>query len=273
MCRKRQCDLNRRSNRPPTQDELPYSDGEPFESDLHGAQLTLLREPLHILLKGRKDVFVGSNMYVYFSPDQEEVFDFKGPDFFVSNGVKPSERKSYLVWEEQKAPDVVIELTSPITAEDDHGLKKSIYQNRLRVPEYFICDPYTDEFNGYSLHNGVYEPIEPDAHGRLQCKQLNLFLTRWKGEFYNCNANWLRWTAPSGLILPTHGELLDSPELHSELECIWAGQVSQRVNEPNPSPDNERLFFSKTKRKAATAKRKAEKLAARLKYHGIDPKA
>jgi Uma2 family endonuclease len=48
-------------------------------------------------------------------------------------------------WEEEKTPDVVIELLSDSTAEADKGEKKLISQNRMRVPEYFWYDPFNSE--------------------------------------------------------------------------------------------------------------------------------
>ena len=191
---------------PPTQDELPYSDGMPMESNYHVLQMYLLIETLKLYWAGREDVFVGGNMFVYFSPKQERSHDFRGPDFFVVQGVQHRERKSWVVWEEGKGPDVVIELLSDSTADRDKEEKKLVYQDRLRVPEYFWFDPYTSELAGFALHDGVYRPIAPDAQGRLLSAQVQLALTRWEGTYsdeYNC---WLRWATLDGALLPTAEE-------------------------------------------------------------------
>jgi len=47
-----------------------------------------------------------------------------------------------VVWEEGKAPDVIIELLSESTATQDKTVKKEIYQNQMRFPEYFWYDPF-----------------------------------------------------------------------------------------------------------------------------------
>ena len=62
-------------------------------------------------------------MFVYFRPRQEFTHDFRGPDFFAVQGVAKRERKSWVVWEEGKGPDVVIELLSDSTAEKDKNEK------------------------------------------------------------------------------------------------------------------------------------------------------
>jgi Uma2 family endonuclease len=100
---------------PPTQDELPYSDGEPMESERHFAQMRLLVESLQSWLDAREDGYIGGNMFVYYSLAQVKNQDFRGPDFFAALGVPKKERKSWVCWEEGKTPDVVIELLSEST--------------------------------------------------------------------------------------------------------------------------------------------------------------
>lgn len=101
----------------PTQDDLPYDDGEPMETQRHKWQMDLLIDGLSIWLADREDGYVNGNMFVYFSLTQVKKQYFKGPDFFAVVGVPKAERKSWVVWEEEKAPDVVIELVSPSTAQ------------------------------------------------------------------------------------------------------------------------------------------------------------
>ncbi|HEY9674986.1 MAG TPA: Uma2 family endonuclease, partial [Waterburya sp.] len=106
---------------PPTQAELPYDDGIPMESARHKAQMDLLIDALIPWLEKREDGYVGGNMFVYYSLAQVRNKDFKGPDFFAVLGVPKGERKSWVVWEEGKAPDVVIELLSESTAAADEN--------------------------------------------------------------------------------------------------------------------------------------------------------
>jgi Uma2 family endonuclease len=51
-------------------------------------------------------------------------------------------RNSWVVWEENgKYPDLIIELLSDSTANVDRGLKKALYQDHFRTPEYFLFAP------------------------------------------------------------------------------------------------------------------------------------
>ena len=192
---------------PPTEDELPCDDGMPMETQRHVMQLQLLMDPLRVLWEGRQDVYVGGNMFVYFSLEQVRNKDFRGPDFFVALDVSKRERKSWVVWAEGKGPDVVIELLSDSTAAQDKGEKKDVYQNCLRVPEYFWFDPFSAEWAGFMLHHGRYEAIPEDSQGRLVSQTLGLALVRWEGVYHEVEARWLRWATLAGVLLPTPQEI------------------------------------------------------------------
>lgn len=217
--------------RPPTEDELPSSDGEPMETQRHVLQMYLLIEPLNLHWADRDDFFVGGNMFVYFSPDQVKTYDFKGPDVFVVQGVPRRERKSWVVWQEGKAPDVVIELLSETTARYDKTEKKLIYQNRLRAPEYFWYDPFSGELAGFALQQGQYTPLKSDAQGSLSSQQLQLKLTHWSGTFQGVEADWLRWATLDGQLLPTEQEIADQERQRADQAQQRADQERQRAEE------------------------------------------
>jgi Uma2 family endonuclease len=195
--------------RPPTEDELPSDDGIPMETQRHVLQLQLWMDPLLLHWAERQDVFVGGNMFVYFSPEQVRNRDFRGPDFFVVLNVPRREHKSWVVWQEGKGPDVVIELLSESTAAMDKGEKKQIYQECLRVPEYFWFDPFSAEWAGFALQEGVYQPLVPDAQERLVSQRVGLALVRWEGAYQGVSARWLRWATLEGPLLPTGSELAE----------------------------------------------------------------
>ncbi len=73
-----------------------------------------------------------------------------------------------MVWEEDgKYPDLIVELLSDSTAEVDHTVKKRLYAETFRTPEYFWYDPDGQEFAGFALVKGQYEPIEPTEQSWL----------------------------------------------------------------------------------------------------------
>jgi Uma2 family endonuclease len=154
-----------------------YSDEPPLETDFHRLQMTLLLQCLEWLWRERKDFYASGNLTIYYSPRQRKSEDFRGPDFFVVLGTERKPRKSWVVWEEDgKYPNVIIELLSDSTAETDRGLKKQIYQDTFRTPEYFWFDPNTLEFRGFALIQGSYQDMQANERGWLWSVQLQLFL-------------------------------------------------------------------------------------------------
>jgi Uma2 family endonuclease len=215
---------------PPTQDELPCDDGEPMETARHRQQMFLLLETLQPWLDQRPDGYAGGNMFLYFSLAQVRHQDFRGPDFFAVLGVPKGERKSWVVWEEGKGPDVVIELLSESTATSDKTEKKFIYQDQLKVAEYFWFDPFNpDDWAGFGLQQGVYAPLFPDEQGRLLSRRLDLALVRWHGVYESVEATWLRWATLAGELLPTRAEKLRAAEQRIETAEQRAETAEQRA--------------------------------------------
>jgi len=215
---------------PPTQDELPYDDGEPMESERHLYQIFLLIETLKLHWAGRDDYFAGGNMFLYFSAAQVKKNDFRGPDFFVALGVDGKrERKSWVVWEEGKGPDLVIEFLSESTAAFDREGKKKIYHDKLHVPEYFYFDPFSGELAGFRMNGDGYIPKTPDEHDRFISTATGLALARWEGEYLGVTGTWLRWETIDGKLLPTENE-------RAEQEHERAERLAARLRELGVDP-------------------------------------
>jgi Uma2 family endonuclease len=217
---------------PPTQDDLPSDDGIPMETQRHKLQMDLLIYPLRPWLQRHPDgAYVGGNMFVYFSLEQVRHQDFRGPDVFVVLGVADHERKSWVVWEEGKGPDIVIELLSDKTADKDKGAKKIVYQDQLRASEYFWFDPFNpDDWAGFELHYGVYRALSPDSRGHLVSERLGLKLVRWHGNYEGVEATWLRWMTPEGELLTTPPEAQAMAERRAEAEAQRAEAEARRAD-------------------------------------------
>jgi Uma2 family endonuclease len=194
---------------PPGEDDLPFSDGEPVDSEKHGKQQTLLTSSIQRAWSQRDDFYVGGNMAVYYSQLQTKKNDFRGPDVFVVLDTNRRVRKSWVVWgEDGRTPDVVIELISPITEAVDRGDKMRIYEKLLRVSNYYLFDPITGVFEGYELdrYTRSYVRMTPTAGGDLPCPVLGLSLGVRQGLYQGVDASWLRWLDSEDHVLPTDEE-------------------------------------------------------------------
>jgi Uma2 family endonuclease len=170
-----------------------------MESTLHYMQLALLVACLEWLWRERTDFFIGANLTIYFSREQLKNREFRGPDFFLVQQTQRRSRKSWVVWEEEgRYPDLIIELLSDATAKTDKSLKKTLYQDRFRTPEYFWFSPETLEFAGFRLVNQRYEAIALNSEGWLWSEVLGLFLGVYEGQ--------LRYFSAEGELIPTPEE-------------------------------------------------------------------
>ncbi len=179
-------------------DEL-LSDEPPLETTRHLKQLIVLLTCLERLWSDRHDFFAGGNLSIYYSIRQRKSEDVRGPDFFVVLDTERRDRKSWVVWaEDGKYPNFILEVLSDSTAQVDRGLKKQLYQDVFRTPDYFWFHPYTLEFKGFKLNYRQYEAIEPNDRGWLWSDELQLFLGILNEQ--------LRFFTSEGALVPTPEE-------------------------------------------------------------------
>jgi Uma2 family endonuclease len=120
----------------------PSSDGQPVaESDFQLQPLLYAVTTLRTHFQERADVYVAGNMFIYYEEGNPEAV--VAPDVFVVLGTTKRDRASYMLWEEPKGPDFVLEITSRSTRTKDQGPKRGTYAF-LGVREYFQYDPTHD---------------------------------------------------------------------------------------------------------------------------------
>ena len=112
----------------------------------------------------RPDVAVEGNRLLYYVEGDPR--SRVAPDLFVVFGVPKRRRRIYLLWEEGKAPDFVLEVTSRSTRRQDQGFKRDLYA-RLGVTEYWLFDPTGDwldpRLQGNRLSGDRYERLSPSG--------------------------------------------------------------------------------------------------------------
>lgn len=158
----------------------PTSDGRPMaETDVHRDLMIDLIQTLDARFAPDPNIYVSGNLLVFYKKGDRR--KHLSPDVFVVKGVAKRKRDNYLIWNERKGLDAVIELTSSSTREEDVEDKFELYQDELRVPEYFLFDPHLDYLDpplqGYRLKRKKYQPIPP-VDGRLPSEVLGLHLER-----------------------------------------------------------------------------------------------
>jgi Uma2 family endonuclease len=213
----------------PKKIEYPTSDGKPMAETPHHRDLMMdLIRALQDHYAGDPTAYVSGNMMMFYEEGNRR--RHLAPDVFVSLGVGDRDRLYYLVWEEGKGPDLVIELTSRTTRREDQGKKRGLYRDVLRVREYFLFDPFADylkpPMQGYRLEGEEYVPIEP-VDGRLPSLITGLHLER---DGRDCRL----YDPALGRWLPTPAEKIAAAEaeldrLRREVEALRRS----KANGPN----------------------------------------
>ena len=199
------------------------------ETDYHSLLLDLLKILLRVVLPESGDNYLASN-FIYWAPGDNKAR--VALDLYHIKGISCRPRCVFKVWEERRTPDVVFEVLSESTYRIDLDQKLRIYQEVLKVSEYFICDPeavYSHEaLLGFRLTDGVYRTIEPVA-GRLLSEQIGVDLKAIDGRVR-------LYDSATGVLVPTPAEVAveesaarreveaELGRLRQELEALRGGE-------------------------------------------------
>ena len=163
----------------------PCSDGRPLADNAWQSRAIL--RATGDLEVAHPEALAVMNILVY--PEEGNPKNRVAPDVLVAFGVGTHSRSSYLVWEEGKPPDWVLEVASPST--NDLDFKRRAYA-AMGVPEYWLFDPKGDVFplgqprlQGLTLADGGYVRLAPrlaDGLAMIRSSVLGLDL-RVEGEF------------------------------------------------------------------------------------------
>lgn len=123
--------------------EYPESDGKPMaETPLHWQCTVDVTQALRAWYRDNPRVYVGSDMMMY--PEEGNPRRSVSADVFVAlDTPKKPERRVWMVWEEGKLADFVVEITSRSTRHRDEVVKARLYES-LGVREYWQYDPTGD---------------------------------------------------------------------------------------------------------------------------------
>ncbi len=225
----------------PTADELPCSDDTPVDNELQELIPSLLKSILQILWSDRLDWFFGIDMGVYYHPEQPPIV----PDGFLSLNVErfydEDLRPSYVLWEEEVAPILVLEVVSN-TIGGEYTTKLVRYA-QMGVLYYVIYNPKRRrkaKLEIYKLVNGSYEL---QAANPLWMPEIGLGIGNERVNYGGLTRDWLYWYDESNQRYP-------SPSEQIELERQKATVASQRAD---------------------LESQRAERLAAQLRALGIEP--
>ena len=242
----------------PEPDAVEYPEGHWIaQSVWHGDAVRLATAALHHHFRDRDDVLVAMELVVYYVRGDNRVW--LQPDVQVVFGVEPEgNRSTFKVWEEGKAPDFVLEVASPSTAENDARHKAQEYLG-IGVREYWRLDPegtmMGTPLEGYRVGGGRYQRVESVARkGGVEYLRSGVLGLDLRGEQRN---------GATVLVIrdPRTGEEIDGALEASERQRrILADRASAAEDELSAAKDE----LSAAKERASTAEKwvRAEKARA-----------
>ncbi len=236
--------------------EYPESDGQPMgETDLHRDWMIRILDLMRHRYRGQQ-VYVASDLLLYY--EEGEPSKFVVPDDFVVKDCDPGRRRTFKIWKEGKAPDVVFEVTSLGSRSDDASYKPHIYA-KIRVKEYFLYDPTAEylkpPLQGFRLSRRAYRRIEADESGALECEELGLSLELDGRDLAMRDIQ-------SGQILQTAAEAAEAARA-AERTARLAEREARLAEQRARLAEKEALKAEKAARKAA--EKRAAELEAELK--------
>ncbi len=204
----------------------PETDGQPMgETAYHILAIMYLLNALRYYFRAATDVYVGSNMLMYYEKDDNSVFVV--PDVFVTKNTSTEERRVWKTWADG-VPAVIFEMTSRSTRLQDIATKRGLYE-LLGVREYILFDPLEEylepQLQGFRLVGDEFHRIALEPNGDLFSAELGLFLRR--------DGKLLRAVDPTSLTpLPTLEEAMERAEQeqqHAQAEAERANTAEQQV--------------------------------------------
>ena len=254
----------------PTMYDLPSEEvGESGLPDqFHPLQAELLRLTFQPRTYPSDRVFSAMDLNIYY--DENNTRRFKRPDWFAVVGVsrlyeERDLRLSYVMWQEQVNPFLVVELLSPSTQKEDLGeitpqpdkapTKWQVYEQILQVPYYVVYDRQNTSFQAFHLQGKRYQELQI-SNNRLWFPELELGLGLWQGRYEAVDRFWLRFYDTFNWIT-TPSEQVDEERQRAEQEHQRAEQEHQRAEQERQRAEQER--------------QRAERLQRLLLENGINP--
>ena len=285
----------------PTMYDLPseYPDEPGLPDEFHDLQPQLLSRTLRLKDYATSNRFTGTDLNVYY--DLNHTGWHKRPDWFLAVDVpriydeSQQPRNSYVVWQEQQAPTVVVEFLSLNTERQDLGRfygeadkiideemreknpasvpklltdeeraskktppdKFTVYEQYLKVPHYIVYSRYTKRLRYFKHDGSRYEeqPVHTDQAPAIWLSNLKIGLGLWDDYFEDLPGPWLRWCDANGNWFLTDTE-------QERLEKEAAQKAAQQAQ----------IETQQAQKAAQQAQEEAKKLAQKLKELGSDPR-
>jgi Uma2 family endonuclease len=224
----------------PTHLDLPFTDNKPVENVYQPEQSSLLSSSLlpHLnRLHPDENYFIAADCGIYWTLKDPPLAGCKSPDWYyvpnVPRVLDGEMRRSYVMWQEQVAPLLVMEFVSGNGADEHDETPESgkfwVYEHGIKATYYAIYDPFHCVLEMFELVRGRYEPMKPESNGRFRIPPMKLEFGLWEGLYHGYFFQWLRAWDLSGALLPLPEEMVQEHQQYAERQEQIALQERQRA--------------------------------------------
>jgi len=280
----------------PTAEDLPDSDETPVDNELQNDIPNMLLNLLRSIWSDRQDWFFGIDMCYYYEANIQEPKKSKAivPDGFLAIGVPRLKdeggRLSYVLWQEQVKPILVLEVISKeYNGEYEEKLRQ--YQ-KLGILYYVVYNSLSGRRGRYKRHESleVYKLID----GKYELLPSVALLSEsgkvvWMAEIGlgigcerricgNWEREWLYWYDRDNVRYPSAEERAEQERMIARQERI-AKQEAEAIadqeriakQEAEAIADQERQQKLQERQQKLQERQQKEKLANYLRSIGINP--
>jgi Uma2 family endonuclease len=280
----------------PTAENLPDSDETPVDNELQNDIPNMLLNLLRSIWSDRQDWFFGIDMCYYYEANIQEPKKSKAivPDGFLAIGVPRLKdeggRLSYVLWQEQVKPILVLEVISKeYNGEYEEKLRQ--YQ-KLGILYYVVYNSLSgrrgrykrhESLEVYKLSDGKYELLPSVAllseSGKVVwMPEIGLGIGCERRICGNWEREWLYWYDRDNMRYPSAEERAEQERMIAKQERIArqeaeaiASQANLEKQEAEVIAIQANLDKQQAEAIADRERQQKEKLAAYLKSMGINP--
>jgi Uma2 family endonuclease len=250
----------------PTADELPCSDDTPVDEDwsrrfppakevrneLQEIIPSLLKSILRILWNDRLDWFFGIDMGIYFHPERPPIV----PDGFLCLNVErhydEDLRLSYLLWEEEIPPILVLEVVSNkpggeyTTKLDEYARMGVLYYVIYSLEKVLhLGKPQDRTFRNpkrrrkprLEIHKLVQNSYELQTTNPLWMPEIGLGIGSERASFDRLTREWLYWYDENNRRYPTPDEQIERADRLIEQERQRADRLEAKLRALGIDPE------------------------------------
>jgi Uma2 family endonuclease len=268
----------------PDHRDLPDSDGAIVQNFQEHPQSLILTDSLLPHLRRRfpdGQYCIGQDSGLYWRITDPPLAGCKAPDWFLVLGVPPllhgGLRRSYVLWQERVAPLILLEFVSGDGSEERDRTPLSgkfwVYEQAVHAPYYGIYEVDPGRIEMYRMVEGLYQPMPANEQGRYPLRRLGVELGLWTGEYLGATVPWMRWWDEQGNLLLMGHERAEAEHLRAEEEHLRAEAEHLRAEEECRRAEAAESLLQQERQAAEEGRRRAERLAARLRELGLDPES